>query len=432
MAKIQLPPLMTSRQRKSGEYWLWQPPSRMNKQGFKAIVLAPSLPVATAQATWINLIYKAVTERRADAARMLFEAWASGRNGAGLGLSPRATACPMPPGFVMPGIGAATQMPEAEGARTLNTLTALYKQSMAFRNLRRSTARGYELILNDMTRFLGKLPIETLRRKKLRALYESHVRTRSLASANARMRVMSILLSHAVEIEWIEVNPMTRFRMAPTPGRIRVATEDEIAQLIAAAKDMMRLDGVLLITVAMLTGQRRGDMVERMTLNHFNLTRFRFEQSKTEKVINIGMLDEVTTAATEALAVFENRWGNLDAHFAALKLRNPRGWYRHLKDTPLLWNLDTGLPLDRFSATRLFGLVRDHAGIVDLTLSDFRDYLVTELFRAGCTDAEVSSISGHSVKSIALKRRHYVDQFDPVIADNAFAKLRARRAKMKG
>lgn len=439
MARIRISEkFVTPRQRASGEYFVWQPPSRMKALGWKAQALLisdgtpASLPVALAQAGWLNAIYDALAEGRTDAARLLAAAWSEGREGASVGIS--SPACP----FIIykfPGLDTAAP-PARAGKRSLAHLFDLYMQSPDYLNLRRSTRQQYRNAMDDFRKHIGAQHVPSFKRRKCRMLYETLIRRhKSQGSANARMRVLSVCLSYAQELEWIEFNPLTRFRFIPVDGRIRVPTELETAALLAAARRKGRIDGVLLIMAAALLGQRRGDLCEGLSLADFNSGRFALPQQKSGAFINIQILFELEQAGREAVSHFENLWGDLDRHFAAAKLKRHNCWYRHIKHTPLLWNLDSTLPLDRYSATRLFADIRTEAmadmpSVADIHLSDYRDYMVTELFRAGCSDPEAASITGHSEKSIAMKRKHYFDRHDPVVSNNAMTKLRNRRAGM--
>lgn len=439
MARIQAPRYFTSRKRQRGEVYVWQPPSAMGARGWKAIALndldgKPSpLAQAMAQAQWLNAIHDQVQSGHADVAQIIVDTWARRQSGTPFNLTP----CPFVR-YPVPGLDG-RKLPAVPAARSFAALVADYQKSPGFDDIAPRTRQDYLRIMNDFLPVLGPEPVADLRRGRLQKLYQVLIRAHGKHSANARMRVLSVTLSHAVNLEWLDANPMTRFPLLSLEGRIVVPDALEIAALIRAAKTMPegpRHDAVLLITAAADTGQRRGDLVESITLGDFLKGRVAFAQQKRGAFVNLPVMQEFMAAGEALIAALEPETGNLNTRFAELKLHARKHWFRHLADTPLIWSLKTRLPMDRYSATRLFARVRARAStavpsVGRLRLSDFRDFMVTELLRAGCTDAEVAAITGHDEKSVGLKRKHYVDRHDPLITQNAIGKLEAWRSKQR-
>jgi integrase len=66
------------------------------------------------------------------------------------------------------------------------------------------------------------------------------------------------------------------------------------------------------------------------------------------------------------------------------------------------------------------------AGIVGLTFHDLRGTAVTRLALAGATEAEIATITGHSLRSVrAILDTHYLAR-DPALAESAITKLEQR------
>ena len=66
------------------------------------------------------------------------------------------------------------------------------------------------------------------------------------------------------------------------------------------------------------------------------------------------------------------------------------------------------------------------AGITGLTFNDLRGTAVTRLALAGCTEAEIAAITGHSLRDVrSILDLHYLHR-DPGLAENAIAKLERR------
>ena len=74
----------------------------------------------------------------------------------------------------------------------------------------------------------------------------------------------------------------------------------------------------------------------------------------------------------------------------------------------------------------LVGQGLQRAGIVGVTFHDLRGTAVTRLALAGCTEAEIATITGHSLRSVrAIIDTHYLSR-DPALAESAIRKLESR------
>jgi hypothetical protein len=67
-----------------------------------------------------------------------------------------------------------------------------------------------------------------------------------------------------------------------------------------------------------------------------------------------------------------------------------------------------------------------HAGIVGVTFNDLRGTAVTRLAIAGCTEAEIATITGHSLRDVrSILGAHYL-HCDPALAESAIRKLETK------
>src|SRR5262249_735143 len=70
-----------------------------------------------------------------------------------------------------------------------------------------------------------------------------------------------------------------------------------------------------------------------------------------------------------------------------------------------------------------WGKARHKAGIEDLTFNDLRGTAVTRLALVGCTEAEIATITGHSLRDVrSILDAHYLNR-DQALADSAIRKL---------
>jgi integrase len=79
---------------------------------------------------------------------------------------------------------------------------------------------------------------------------------------------------------------------------------------------------------------------------------------------------------------------------------------------------------DGFRAS--WGKACKRAGIVGVTFHDLRGTAVTRLAMCQCTETEIATITGHSLRSVrAILDTHYLAR-DPALGDSAITKLERR------
>jgi integrase len=72
------------------------------------------------------------------------------------------------------------------------------------------------------------------------------------------------------------------------------------------------------------------------------------------------------------------------------------------------------------------------AGITGVTFNDLRGTAVTRLAIAGCTEAKIASVTGHSLPDVrSILDAHYLHR-DPALARDAITKLEVAYAKRSG
>ena len=152
----------------------------------------------------------------------------------------------------------------------------------------------------------------------------------------------------------------------------------------------------LALLLALWTGQRQGDLL-RLPWSAYNGTHIRLRQSKggTRVVIPVGA---PLRAALDAAP----------------------------KRSPIMLTTADGKPWtpDGFRAS--WGKACKRAAVIGVTFHDLRGTAVTRLAIAGCTEAEIATITGHSLRSVrAIIDTHYLNR-DPVLAESAIRKLETR------
>ena len=172
---------------------------------------------------------------------------------------------------------------------------------------------------------------------------------------------------------------------------------DEAAFLDRAPKHLH-----LPLMLALWTGQRQGDLL-RLPWSSYDGTHIRLKQSKGGRrvVVKVGA---PLKAALDAAS----------------------------KQSPLILVNSEGRPWtpDGFRAS--WGKACRGAGVVGVTFHDLRGTAVTRLALAGCTEAEIATITGHAMRSVrAILDEHYLAR-DTALGDSAIIKLERDTENRKG
>jgi integrase len=152
------------------------------------------------------------------------------------------------------------------------------------------------------------------------------------------------------------------------------------------------------LLMALWTGQRQGDLL-RLPWSAYDGTHIRLTPSKTANrprpvclVIKVG--------------------APLKAALDAIK-----------KTCPIILTMADGKPWTETSFRQAWRNAQAAAGITERTFNDLRGTAVTRLALVGCTEAEIVSITGHSLGDVrSILDRHYLHR-DRALADSAITKL---------
>jgi integrase len=153
--------------------------------------------------------------------------------------------------------------------------------------------------------------------------------------------------------------------------------------------------------LALWTGQRQGDLL-RLPWSGYDGNHIRLRQGKTGMRVSIPVgapLKEALDAATKRCPV-------------------------------ILTNTD-GKPWTSDGFRSSWRKACLAAGVVGVTFNDLRGTAVTRLALAGCTEAEIATITGHSLRDVrSILDSHYLHR-DPALADSAIRKLEKSEQRTK-
>jgi integrase len=267
-----------------------------------------------------------------------------------------------------------------------------FQNSQDFLGLAPRTRSDY-IAIRLIEKKFGDFPLAALADRRSRGVFmawRDQLATTSRRQADYAWVVLARVLSWALDRGIIMANPCEkggRLYRGSRADKIWTAA-DETAFLSRAPQHL----GLALL-LALWTGQRQGDLL-RLPWSAYDGTHIRLRQGKTgaRVVIPVGAplkaaLDDTPKRSTVILVSSDNKPWTEDGFRSS-------------------WR--------KACAT---------AGITGVTFHDLRGTAVTRLAIAGCTEAEISAITGHSLRDVgAILDAHYLHR-DPALAENAIRKL---------
>jgi integrase len=332
----------------------------------------------------INRVVKRLADGHTEA---YYYAWKGG---------PRLRGKPGSPEFVASYNEAVTTRALAPRHVLLGVLQA-YQASEDFRGLADSTRRSYIPLIGRIERAFSDFPLSALTDRRTRGVFMAW-RDRIAGESGRRQAdyawtVLARVLSWGLDRGLNPANPCEKGGRLYRGSRAdKIWAPDDEALFIARAPQHLHLP----LLLALWTGQRQGDLL-RLPWSAYDGTHIRLRQSKTgaRVVIPVGAplksaLDSTPKRSTLILTSTDNKPWTADGFRSS-------------------WRKACAA-----------------ASIVGLTFHDLRGTAVTRLALAGCTEAEIAAITGHSLRDVAaVLDAHYLHR-DPALAENAIRKLEGK------
>jgi integrase len=269
-----------------------------------------------------------------------------------------------------------------------------YQASENFRQLAKSTRRSYVALIKRIEAKFGTFPLSAMTDRRTRGVFMAWRDELAVDSgrrqADYAWSVLALLLAWALDRGLVAANPCEKGGRVYRGSRAdKVWTADDEATFLKRAPAHLHLP----LMLALWTGQRQGDLL-RLSWSAYDGTRIRLRQSKTGARVSIPVGAPLKAALDSAA-----KRGPL-----ILTSTDERPWTS-----------------DGFRASWRKACAK--AGIVGVTFNDLRGTAVTRLALAGCTEAEIATITGHSLRDVrSILDAHYLHR-DPALADRAIAKL---------
>jgi integrase len=285
----------------------------------------------------------------------------------------------------------------AEGL-LLNVLVK-FQQTEEFRQLAARTREDYrEIIDKKIEPEFGDLPIAALSEstKECRRVFKewrNRLAIKSRRQADYAWAVLARILAVGLDYGWLDKNPCERGgRLYRGTRRDKIWSVDEEIAFLERAPRHLHLP----LTLALWTGQRQGDLL-RLPWSAYDGSKITLRQSKTGAYVSIPVGSPLK---------------------AALDATPKRSTLILVSSDDKPWTPDGFRSSWRKACKK--------AGIDGVTFNDLRGTAVTRLALAGCTEAQIASITGHSLRDVrSILDSHYLHR-DPALAEAAIQKLEAR------
>jgi len=305
---------------------------------------------------------------------------------------PRLTGEPGTPEFIASYHEAVSAKKRAPPGALLALLQA-YQASSEFAGLRERTRSDYVKQIKQIETAFGDMPLNALNARGARAefmAWRDQLGRRSRRQADYAWTVLARVLSWSKNRGLITENPCERGGRLYRGSRAdKIWTADDEAAFYRSAPSHLHLP----VLLALWTGQREGDLL-RLTWSAYDGETIRLKQSKTGARVTVPVGTPLKAALDTA----------------------PR-----LSPVILLTSESKPWTPDGFRSS--FAKARAKAGIVGVTFNDLRGTAVTRLALAGATEAEIATITGHSLRDVrSILDSNYLHR-DPALGRAAIYKL---------
>jgi len=278
----------------------------------------------------------------------------------------------------------------------LKAVILRYQDSADFAQLAERTRDDYRKHLDAIETEFGSFPIAGLTNKRARVIFSEWkdvLAKKSLRQADYAWAVFARCLSWALKRGLVDVNPLERGGRLYRSARAEcVWSDDEETRLLAVASQHVALAFML----AIWTGQRQGDLL-CLSWAAYDGAKIRLRQSKT----GVRVVIPVAAPLKSLLDSTARR-------------------------SPLILTQRDGRPWTEEGFRSSWRKAVAKAKINGRTFHDIRGTAVTRLAIAGCTEAEIATLTGHSINDVrSILDANYLHR-DPQLAESAIRKLERR------
>jgi integrase len=282
---------------------------------------------------------------------------------------------------------------------TLLSLLQQYQASSDFTARAESTRRSYIALIKRIEKKFSDFPLSALTDRRTRGIFKEWrdliAATSGYRQADYTWSVLARVLSWGLDRGLILKNPCERGgRLYQATRNEKIWTDDDEAIFLKHAPEHLHLA----LLLGLWTGQRQGDLL-RLPWSAYDGTDIRLRQSKTGARVLIPVGAPLKAALDLAAQT---------------------------KHGPIILTSTDQQPWTSDGFRASWRKACRKVGIVGVTFHDLRGTAVTRLAVAGCSEAEIATITGHSLRDVrSILDARYLHR-DPALAASAIRKLERR------
>jgi integrase len=268
-----------------------------------------------------------------------------------------------------------------------------YQASGEFLSRAERTRSDYIKHIKAIEKEFGDFPLAALTDRRTRGVFmawRDKLANRSRRQADYTWTVLALILAWALDRGLVAANPCEKGGRLYRGSRAdKIWTADDEARFLEHAPAHLHLP----LLLALWTGQRQGDLL-RLPWSAYDGTHIRLRQSKTGARVKV-LVGAPLKAALDAAP----------------------------KRSTIILTSKSGRPWTSGGFRASWRIACDAAGITGITFNDLRGTAVTRLALVGCSEAEIATITGHSLRDVrSILDANYLHR-DPVLGENAIKKL---------
>jgi integrase len=326
------------------------------------------------------------TKRLADGRKVTY--WFAWRNG------PRLRGEPGTPEFIA-SYNEAVARKITPPAGVLLSIMQGYQASEDFRGLADRTREDYSAQIKLIEKAFGDFPLSALADRRTRGVFlgwRDQLAKASRRQADYAWTVLARMLSWGLNRGLLPANPCEKGGRLYRGSRAdKIWSSDDESNFLQKGPAHLHLA----LLLALWTGQRQGDLL-RLPWSGYDGTHIRLRQSKTG-------IRVVIPAGAPLKAALDST--------------------AKIKRSPLILTSSEGKPWTADGFRSSWRKACAGVGIVGVTFHDLRGTAVTRLALAGCTEAEIATITGHSLRDVrTILDSNYLNR-DPALGESAIRKL---------
>jgi integrase len=277
--------------------------------------------------------------------------------------------------------------------RVLLSILQGYQASGEFLSRAERTRSDYIKHIKAIEKEFGDFPLAALTDRRTRGVFmawRDKLANRSRRQADYTWTVLALILAWALDRGLVAANPCEKGGRLYRGSRAdKIWTADDEARFLEHAPAHLHLP----LLLALWTGQRQGDLL-RLPWSAYDGTHIRLRQSKTGARVKV-LVGAPLKAALDAAP----------------------------KRSTIILTSKSGRPWTSGGFRASWRIACDAAGITGITFNDLRGTAVTRLALVGCSEAEIATITGHSLRDVrSILDANYLHR-DPVLGENAIKKL---------